>query len=75
MKPQLPELGTPLSPGHPACRGVSEAFGLSPLFPGEVGAKGHRRLCPLERRCEQGIVPPRKNPLPLDRPAGNSLDS
>lgn len=72
MKPQFPE------PGPHCPQGILPAVEcqkclVHPSFLGEVGVKGHCCLCLLgPERCEQGILPSRKNPLPLDRTSGSS---
>lgn len=74
MKEQLPER----VPAVPRAPWVSEVFGLSPPFLERWEGRDtvfFVHLLGLERRCEQGIVPSRKNPLPLHPTAGNSRDS
>lgn len=71
-KPQVPERGPYCPQGTLLAMGCQKCL-VHPSFPGEVGVKGHCCLCLLGlERCEQRIVPSRKNPLPLDRTAGNS---
>lgn len=78
MKQQLPERGTPPVPGAPCLPwGVRSVWSVPP-FPERWEQRDtvvFVHLLGLKRRCEQGIVPSRKNPLPLDQTTGNSPDS